>query len=201
MAGLFALLFADSGWAEPIIITALGDSLTAGLGVAPEDAFPAQLEQALRAEGVDAKVINAGASGDTSAGGLARLDWLLGDDPALVIVQLGANDGLRGLDPDATQANLDAILEDLTGRGIEVLLTGMLAPPNLGRDYGGRFNAIYPELAARHDVVLFPFFLEGVAADRTLNQSDGIHPNAAGVAIVVENILPFIFRALDIDRS
>ncbi len=200
-AAFFCTLIAANGAAEPIVVVALGDSLTAGLGVGPEEAFPAQLEQALQQAGLDARVINAGASGDTSAGGLARLDWSLGDNPELVIVQLGANDGLRGLDPAATQSNLDAILGRLAERGIKTLLTGMLAPPNLGRDYGDRFNAIYPELATNHGLVLFPFFLQDVAAVQALNQSDGIHPNAAGVSIVVANILPFVLQVLDAELN
>ncbi len=181
---------------ERPVIVALGDSLTAGFGLEDEASFPRQLEAALAAEGVLARVINAGVSGDTSAGGRARLDWALGDAPDLVIVELGANDGLRGLDPQGTYANLDDILTRLGERGIKVLLTGMLAPPNLGREYGEAFNGMYPRLAAKHDVVFYPFFLAGVAAQRELNQADGIHPNRQGVGVIVENILPFVLRAL-----
>lgn len=182
--------------AEPLVITALGDSLTAGFGMPAEATFPAQLEVALAAAGVAARVINAGVSGDTSAGGLARLDWSVGAATDLVIVELGANDGLRGLDPDAMRANLDAILDRLAARGIAVLLTGMVAPPNLGAEYGARFNAVFPELAARHGTVFFPFFLNGLVADPSRIQTDGLHPNSAGVAVVVENILPFVLDAL-----
>ena len=181
---------------EPVTITAFGDSLTAGFGVAPEAAFPARLKVALGERGIDAEVINSGVSGDTSAGGLARLDWALADNPDLVIVELGANDGLRGLDPGTTRANLDAILSALADRGVPVLLTGMLAPPNLGREYGARFNAVFPELARLHGVAFYPFFLAGVAAEPSLNQADGLHPNPAGVMVIVANILPFVVGAL-----
>jgi acyl-CoA thioesterase-1 len=142
-------------------------------------------------------VINAGVSGDTTAGGRARLDWALGDQPNVAVVELGANDGLRGLDPASTRENLDAILTTLKDRKIPTLLAGMYAPRNLGREYGDRFNAIYPELAAKHDVPLYPFFLEGVALDPKLNQEDGMHPNAKGVAIVVEGILPHLTALID----
>lgn len=176
---------------------ALGDSLTAGYGLPAEDGFTVKLEAALRALGHPVTVVNAGVSGDTSAGGLARLDWALADDPDLVIVELGANDGLRGIDPAATRSNLDAILTRLGERGLPVLLTGMYAPPNLGPEYGERFNAIYPELAEKHDVALYPFFLEGVATVSELNQDDGMHPNAAGVDVIVDGILPHVTRMLD----
>ncbi|WP_236025252.1 arylesterase [Arenibaculum pallidiluteum] len=173
-------------------ILALGDSLTAGFGLPPEESFTTKLEQALKARGHDVSVINGGVSGDTTAGGLARLDWSLADSPGLVIVELGANDGLRGIDPAATRANLDAILTRLKERGIPVLLAGMYAPRNLGRDFAERFDRIFPELAAKHDVALYPFFLDGVATDPKLNQPDGIHPNAAGVAVIVERIVPAV---------
>ncbi len=181
---------------KPVTILALGDSLTAGFGLASEHAFPARLEAALKAKGVAAKVINAGLSGDTSAGGLARLDWALLVKPEFAIVELGANDALRGVPPDETRANLDAILTKLKARGVGVLLAGMLAPPNMGPDYGRAFNAIYPDLAAKHDVALYPFFLDGVAALRDLNLADGIHPNGKGVGIIVERILPHVVRLL-----
>jgi acyl-CoA thioesterase-1 len=182
--------------AEPLRILAFGDSLTAGYGLNEQDSFPAQLELALGAAGVNASVINAGVSGDTSAGGLARLDWALVDRPDLVIVELGANDALRGLDPATIAANLDAILTRLRADGRGVLLAGMWAPPNLGADYADAFNAIYPVLAERHGVPLYPFFLDGVAADRALNQDDGIHPNAAGVRVIVRRILPHVLQAI-----
>ena len=170
----------------------LGDSLTAGFGLPKCQAFPARLEAALAAAGVAAEVIDAGVSGHTTAGGLARLDWSLAANPHAVVIALGANDGLRGLDPRQTEANLDAIVTRLKARNIAILLAGMYAPPNLGRDYGDAFNAVFPRLAARHGVALYPFFLDGVAADPALNQADGIHPNARGVEIIVARILPAV---------
>lgn len=180
------------------VILAVGDSLTAGLGLAAGDAFPARLEWALAREGIAAKVVNAGVSGDTTAGGRARLAWSLASQPAIdaVILELGANDGLRGLDPAASRANLAAILTDLKARGVAVLLAGMLAPPNLGPEYGAEFNAIYPSLAAEFGVALYPFFLDGVAADPALNQADGIHPNAAGVDVIVRRMMPFVKKLI-----
>jgi acyl-CoA thioesterase I len=177
------------------VLVALGDSLTAGYGLPADQAFPVQLQAALQADGLAARVINAGVSGDTSAGGLARLDWVLSAKPSAAIVALGANDVLRGVDPAETEANLDRILTRLKARGVRVLLAGMLAPPNLGPEYRAAFDAIYPRLAARHGVPLYPFLLQGVALDRALNQSDGIHPTAAGVAVMVRGILP-LARAL-----
>jgi acyl-CoA thioesterase I len=182
--------------AEPTRILALGDSLTAGHGLERTDSFPVQLQRALNRDGIDAVVSNAGVSGDTSAGGRARLDWVLAEKPALAIIELGANDGLRGLDPETTFANLDAILGQLREAGVAVLLTGMLAPPNLGREYGRAFADLYPRLAAKHGVVLYPFFLDGVAADPALNQDDAIHPNAQGVAVIVKRIVPYVKRVM-----
>lgn len=173
-------------------ILGLGDSLMAGYGLAEADSFPARLEAALSARGHDVRIVNAGVSGDTSAGGRSRLAWSLTEAPDAAIVELGANDGLRGLSPEAMRDNLDAILKALSDQGIPVLLAGMRAPPNLGRDYGDAFERAFAELAAAHDVVFYPFFLEGVAADPALNQDDGIHPNAAGVAAIVERILPSV---------
>jgi acyl-CoA thioesterase I len=175
--------------ADTVRIVALGDSLTAGYELDAEDSFPVRLEAALRRRGHDVEVINAGVSGDTTRGGLERLDWAVPDGTDAVIVELGANDALRGVDPEATRANLDRIIAQLVERDIAVLLAGMQAPPNLGADYAAAFNAIYPDLAERYDVVFYPFFLEGVAAERHLNQADGMHPNAAGVAVIVERIL------------
>ncbi|MCR4376759.1 MAG: arylesterase [Rhodospirillales bacterium] len=174
--------------ADEVTILALGDSLTAGLGLDQADAFPAQLETALRDAGHTVTVVNAGVSGDTSAGGRSRLEWLLTPEIDAVIVELGANDGLRGLDPGETRANLEWILAALKQRGLPVLLTGMQAPPNLGQDYGREFNALYPDLAQRYGALFDPFYLEGVAADPALNQPDGIHPNAQGVAIIVNRL-------------
>jgi acyl-CoA thioesterase I len=183
--------------AEPVKILALGDSLTAGYGLPEADAFTTRLQKALKDKGYDVQVINAGVSGDTTAGGRARLDWALGDQPDVAVVELGANDGLRGLDPASTRENLDAILTAMKERKVPTLLAGMYAPRNLGREYGDRFNAIYPELAEKHDVPLYPFFLEGVALDPKLNQEDGMHPNAKGVAIVVDGILPHLTALID----
>lgn len=182
--------------AETIRILALGDSLTAGYGVAADAAFPVQLEKALRAEGLDVQVINAGVSGDTTAGGKARLDWALADKPAMAIVELGANDGLRGIDPKSTEANLDAILTRLRADGVAVLLTGMFAPPNYGPDYAKSFGALFPRLAEKHKVAFYPFFLEGVARDPRFNQADGMHPTREGVAVIVRNILPKVKEVL-----
>lgn len=183
--------------AQPLRLLALGDSLTAGYGLPNGDGFVPQLEAALKAKGYDVTVLNAGVSGDTTAGGLARLDWALGDRPDAVIVELGANDMLRGLDPAAARANLDAILTRLTERRLPVLLAGMRASPSLGRAYGEAFDPLYPELAEVHGALLYPFFLDGVATDARLNQGDGIHPNAAGVKVIVERILPTVTRLLD----
>jgi len=178
------------------VILALGDSLTAGYGLTPEQSFPAQLETALTQKGIAARVLNGGVSGDTSAGGLSRLDWLLGEKPDLVIVELGANDGLRGLDPAATRGNLDRIAMRIRESGAHILLTGMRAPPNLGSEYGAAFAALYRDIAEKHGAAYYPFFLEGVAADPALNQEDGIHPTAEGIAVIVENILPVVTGAL-----
>jgi acyl-CoA thioesterase-1 len=178
-------------WARAdTILVALGDSLTAGYGLPADQAFPVQLQKALKESGLTVRVVNAGVSGDTSAGGLARLDWVLAGKPEAAIVALGANDVLRGIDPAETEANLDRILTKLKSRGVRVLLVGMLAPPNLGAEYRKAFEAIYPRLAAKHNVPLYPFFLEGVALNRDLNQGDGIHPTAKGVAVIVRGILP-----------
>jgi len=185
------LLGAPSAADEPRIVV-LGDSLTAGFGLPPEDAFPARLEAALRSEGQRWQVIDAGVSGDTSAGGLARLDWVLADEPEIIIVELGANDGLRGLPTDQMEANLDAILAKIGEAGAATLLAGMRAPANFGPDYAAAFHAVYERLAARHGVAFYPFFLEGVAMEPALNQSDGIHPNAAGVAEIVRRIVPHV---------
>ena len=174
----------------PIKIVVLGDSLSAGLGLPVEDAFPARLEGALNRKGLAVTIANAGVSGDTASGGLGRLDWSVPAGTDAVIVELGANDALRGLDPNLTKAALDAILRKLADRHIAVLLAGMRAPRNMGPDYARDFDAIYPALASTHPVVFYPFFLDGVAADPKLNQGDGMHPNAAGVDAIVARILP-----------
>ncbi|MDB5364756.1 MAG: arylesterase [Rhodospirillales bacterium] len=190
-----ALFCAGSAQAETTIL-AFGDSLTAGYGVAIGDSFPARLESVLKARGHDVRVINAGISGDTTAGGLARLDWSLADKPDLVLLELGSNDMLRGIDPGSTEANLDAMLQKLTAAKIPVLLCGMYAARNLGPDYVTRFDAIYPKLAKKYGVALYPFFLDGVALDASLNQGDGMHPNPAGVRIVVDRMAPVIEKLL-----
>jgi acyl-CoA thioesterase-1 len=174
----------------PVRIVALGDSLTAGLGLLANAAFPARLEQALRAKGIAVEISNAGVSGDTAAGGLVRLDWSVPEGTEAVIVELGANDTLRGIDPKVTRQALEEIVRRLRGRGIAVLLAGMRAAPNLGPDYTRDFEAIYSDLAARNDLLLYPFFLDGVATDAKLNQRDGLHPTAAGVDAIVARILP-----------
>lgn len=181
---------------DPVRILVLGDSLAAGYGLPADQAFPARLEAALRARGHAVRLINAGVSGDTTAGGRARLDWALTELPEIVIVELGANDAMRGIDPRATRANLDDILTRLKSRGVRVLLAGMLAPPNLGEEFGRDFNAVFPGLARSHNVAFYPFFLDGVAARRGLNQPDGLHPNARGVAVIVDRILPYVVRLL-----
>ncbi|MGH6814951.1 MAG: arylesterase, partial [Hyphomicrobiaceae bacterium] len=178
--------------AQPVRILAFGDSLTAGFNLAAGDAFPAQLEKALAAKGHQVEVINAGVSGDTTAAALARFDWAVPDKIDAAVVALGANDALRGLPPAQARQNLEAIVTRLKARGIEVLLAGMLAPRNYGDSYVKAFDAIYPELAKAHDLVLYPFFLEGVALKSKFNLSDGLHPNARGIALIVRNILPSV---------
>lgn len=190
--------FAGAGArADDPVLVVIGDSLASGLGLAPGEAFPEKLAAALAERGRRVTVINAGVGGDTTAGGLERLDWVVPEGTTAAIVELGANDALRGLDPAATRDNLDRIIARLKQRGIAVLLAGMLAPPNLGQAYGEAFAAIYPDLAKKHSVPLYPFFLEGVAAVPALNQADGIHPTAAGVDVIVAAILPMVEKLLD----
>lgn len=199
VALLCAMLAAAPASAADKIVLAFGDSLTAGYGLAPAQAFPVRLEAALRKAGVPAHVRNAGVSGDTSAAGRARLAWVLNAlkvKPDLVIVELGANDMLRGLRPDQTRANLDAILAELKRRGIKVLIAGMRAAPNMGRVYAAQFEPIFPQLARRHGAGLYPFFLNGVAAQPALLQADGMHPNPRGVEVVVRGIAPQVVRLL-----
>jgi acyl-CoA thioesterase I len=178
--------------ARTLRLVALGDSLTAGLGLAPGKAFPDRLEAALRAKGWDVKVINAGVSGDTAADGLARYEWAVPPDADALIIELGANDMLRGLKPEATKATLAAILDKARAAHLPTLLAGMRAAPNLGPEYAGQFSAIYPALAKAYDVPLYPFFLDGVAGDPKLNQPDGLHPTADGVEVIVQKILPSV---------
>ena len=174
----------------PIRIVALGDSLTAGFGLPVQSTFPTRLEAALKAKGIAVTIENAGVSGDTATGGLARLDWSVPEGTDAVILELGANDALRGLDPKVTRSALETLIQRLKARHIAVLLAGMVAPRNLGADFARAFDPIYPELAAKYDLVLYPFFLDGVATDPALNQGDGLHPTAAGVDVIVARILP-----------
>ena len=181
---------------EPIKIVMLGDSLTAGYGLAKGQSVPDQLELALKTSGVNVKIINAGVSGDTSAGGLARLTWALAGKPEGLIIELGANVGLRVLVPSQTYLNLKTIIERAKSAHIEVLLTGMLAPPNLGLEYGREFNSVFPILAREQGIELFPFYLEGVVSDPSLNIDDGLHPNEKGIAIIVKNLLPKVRKII-----
>jgi acyl-CoA thioesterase-1 len=186
------LVASDAAANAPCRIAVLGDSLTAAYGLPLADGFPARLRHGLREARYDCEVLDAGVSGDTSAGGLARLEWVLADRPTHVIVELGGNDALRGLSPEQMAANLDAIVERLTAEGVAVLLAGMRAPPNLGRTYGDAFEAVFPQIAERYEVPLYPFFLDGVAGQVGLNQPDGIHPTAEGIEIIVERMLPMV---------
>lgn len=203
---IFALLALFTGikmspaLAEGRVILAFGDSLTAGYGLAPEDGFTRQLEQALRQQGRDIHVVNGGVSGETTSGGLSRLEWLLStmtDKPDLVIMELGANDALRGISPDITRDNMAGMLAILEKANITTLVAGMIAPPNMGPEYGARFNRIFPELSAQYHDALYPFFLEDVAGNARLNQKDALHPTAEGVAVIVKKIIPHILKALE----
>jgi acyl-CoA thioesterase I len=191
-AGTASAQTSATGPTKPIKMVVLGDSLSAGLGLSAASAFPARLQKSLKINGIDVDMINAGVSGDTSSGGRDRLDWSVPPGTDAVIVELGANDALRGTDPKVTRAALTDILTQLKARGVAVLLCGMVAPPNYGSDYASRFNAIYPDLAKSFGVPLYPFFLAGVAADAGLNQADGMHPTAEGVDVIVKNILPTV---------
>ena len=192
MAGGAAFGQSQAVAAKPVKMVVLGDSLSAGLGLSASAAFPAQLQKALKAKGIGVDIINAGVSGDTSSGGRDRLDWSVPAGTEGVIVELGANDALRGIDPAVTRSALSDILTRLKARKIAVLLCGMVAPPNYGADYSARFNTIYPDIARQFGVPLYPFFLEGVATDARLNQADGLHPTAEGVEVMVRNILPTV---------
>jgi acyl-CoA thioesterase I len=189
---LFIMAGAGQALAAPVKILALGTSLTQGYGLPPGTEFTVQLQAALKKSGIDAVVTNAGVSGDTTAGGLARLDWSLADHPDAVIVELGSNDMLRGIAPSETEKNLRAILDRLKAAHVKVLLTGMHAQRNLGADYVKQFDAIYPRLAKDGNVLFYPFILDGVALNPKLNQADGMHPNPAGVKIIVTRILPLV---------
>ena len=182
-------------------IVAFGDSLTAGYGVPPEQSYPAQLQRRLDEAGYRYRVVNAGVSGDTTAGGLRRVDWILKSQPRIVILELGANDGLRGLDPAQIRANLDGIIAKLLEAGVKIVFAGMKLPPNYGPEYTGRFTAIYPELARKHHLTYLPFFLEGVGAQQTLNLPDGVHPTAAGYQIIVDHLWAVLTPLLDNDMK
>jgi acyl-CoA thioesterase-1 len=202
--GAFGLLLAAPGFApsafaqdaarkdRPVKIVALGDSLTAGYGLSASEAFPAKLQRALKAKGIDVEIVNAGVSGDTATGGLERLDWAVAPDTDAVIVELGANDMLRGLDHKVTRNAIDSIVRKLRERRIAVLLCGMVASPNLGADFANAFNRIFPEVARAHDALYYPFFLDGVASLARLNQPDGLHPTAAGIDVIVSKIMPSV---------
>ena len=185
-----ALLSVGAARAEPVKLVGFGDSLMAGYQLPAADAFPVKLEKALRENGYEIEIANAGVSGDTSSGGLARLDWSIPEGTQGVILELGANDALRGIPPEETEKNLDAMLTRLKERGIAVLLAGMLAPPNMGPEYGERFNGIYQRMAEKHGVALYPFFLDGVVTKANLQLEDGMHPNSEGVDVMVATILP-----------
>ncbi len=188
---VFSSMVARAGdAAAPIKIVAYGDSLTAGYMLQPSEAFPVQLQAALQAKGHKVEIVNAGVSGDTTSGGLERLDWSIPEGTEAVILELGANDALRGIDPQQARSSLDAILGKLKARNLDVLLAGMVAPSNWGEDYRAAFDKMYPELAQQHGALLYPFFLDGVAADTKLNMGDGLHPTGAGVAEIVKRILP-----------
>lgn len=179
------------------IIVAMGDSLTAGLGVAPDKSYPSLLEKMLADRGYGYRVVNAGISGETSSGARSRVDWILKLNPDIVIVETGANDGLRAIDPDLVEANIDKIIRRLKEENVTVVLAGMQMVTNLGPDYVSSFNEIYPRLAAAHQLIFMPFFLEGVAADPSMNQADAIHPNSAGYRVIAGNILPFVLQAIE----
>ena len=181
----------------PVKIAVLGDSLAAGYGIKPEQSFPARLEAALKAQGRTVTILNQGVSGDTSAGGLDRLDWMLADKPDIVLVELGGNDALRGIDPKVTEKNISAIVEKLKAANVTVWLAGMMAPRNLGSDYVNAFDSLYKRIADKYQVPLYSFILEGVAQDAALNQGDGIHPNPRGAQIVADRLLPFVTKNLD----
>jgi acyl-CoA thioesterase-1 len=181
---------------RPVKIVALGDSLTAGFGLPASDSFPEKLARALKAKGIAADIVNAGVSGDTASGGLERVDWSVPDGTDAVILELGANDMLRGIDPQTTRKAIFAIVDNLHQRGIAVLVCGMLAPPNFGPEYGEAFKAIFSAAAEKYGALYYPFFLDGVVTDAKLSQQDGLHPTAAGVDIIVSRILPTVEKLI-----
>lgn len=196
LAGAALMLNPANGFAHVPQVVAFGDSLTAGLGLPANEAFPARLEARLHAQGIDVHIVNAGVSGDTTADGLARIDWSLSDKPDCVMLALGANDAMRGIPPWVVHANLDQMLTKIQATGAKVLMLGMLAPSNWGPEYKRAFDQVFPTLAQAHHVALFPFFLEGVAMNPQLNQADGIHPNEHGVAIMVDHVAPLLAKLI-----
>lgn len=193
---LLAISLPSHSEEDALRLLVLGDSLTAGYGIPIADAFPTQLQSRLDAAGYRVTVINAGVSGDTTAGGVSRLEWALADEPDLVIVELGGNDALRGLAPEQTRDNLDRIIARFTDSKVDVLLAGMRAPRNLGPAYYSKFDSLYPDLATKHNIPIYPFFLDGVAGNPQLNLADGIHPNAMGVKVIIERILPYVEKLI-----
>ena len=191
------LFFGQTVTAAPARVLMLGDSLTAGFGLPLAESLPSQLEAVLKGQGLDVVILNGGVSGDTTAGGLARLDWALADNPAYALVALGANDALRGLSPAKAYENLDTIIARLKSKNVKVMILGMLAPLNLGPDYREEFAGIFPKLAEKHRVPLYPFLLDGVALEPKLNQRDGIHPNADGVKIIAGRLAPLVKQLLE----
>ena len=201
LSGLLAVCFMlgasfKSAQADSPQLMVFGDSLVAGYGLPAEEGFTRQLQDRLTAQGMEIKILNAGVSGDTTAGGLARLEWALAEQPDYVMIVLGGNDLLRGLDPSATRRNLDQILSELAARGIKTFLCGMLAPVNLGAEYGAEFNPVYPDLAQKYDLAFYPFFLQDVALVPRYNQRDGLHPNAEGVAKIIDGMMPLLQKFL-----
>ncbi|MEI3852340.1 MULTISPECIES: arylesterase [Ensifer] len=196
LALTMTIALSSAARAETISLVGFGDSLMAGYQLPPQDAFPARLEKALKEKGLDVTIANAGVSGDTSSGGLARIDWSVPDGTKGVILELGANDALRGIPPEETRKNIEAMITRLKDRGIPVLLAGMMAPPNMGADYAARFNPIFPELAKKYGLELYPFFLDGVVTEAKLKLEDGMHPNGDGVGVMVEKALPVVERFL-----
>ena len=189
---LLALLLCNTSFGSTIRLVAIGDSLTAGYGLPVEDGFVTQLENALKARSFDVQIINAGVSGDTTSGSLARIDWVLTDEYSGVILHLGHNDAFRGIAVEQVRSNMDRLIANIKQRGLPIVMSGAMAPRNLGPDYYLEFDSIFPDLAEKYDLIFYPFFLDGVATDPSLNQGDGIHPNKAGVAFIVERIVPYV---------